>query len=173
MESKIFIDINYASRLPQIVIHHKESDDPRDKLISMLTGDAMPGVRDGYCRIERYPVKGELEISVITPVHPVELVNHIPMIAKAAEDNLAYDTSGMSETYRSIIESECQRLGIGGVHPAEATVIDPDVADELKREAIKKADEWAVENLSTELYRRWRKDIYGQQPRLKSAEKSC
>lgn len=84
------IDINYSSREPQIVIHQKESDDPRDKLISMFIGEAMPGVRDGYCRIERYP---GTEMIVITPLHPVDAIRHIPAIANYAEENASCDTS--------------------------------------------------------------------------------
>lgn len=30
---------------------------------------------------------------------------------------------------------------------------------------LKLADDWAVENLSTELYKKWRKDIFGQERR--------
>lgn len=107
MESKIMIDINYASRDPQIVIHQKESDDPRDKLVSMLTGHAMPGVRDGYCRIERYP---GTEMIVITPLHPVDAIKHIPTIAKFAEENAACDTSEVPARLREIIDSEYKRL---------------------------------------------------------------
>lgn len=166
MESKIFIDINYASRLPQIVINYRMSEDPRDKLVAMLTGEAMPGVRDGYCRIERYPGPAPIdEIAVITPVHPVELIKYIPLIAELAEGNASCDTSKVPEIYRGIIEGEYRRLKIGGVEPAEGTVLDPAVAAELQREATKKADDWAAHNLSPDIYIKWRKDIYGQEPR--------
>lgn len=173
MESKIFIDINYSSRDPQIVIHSKESDDPRDKLVSMLTGHSMPGVRDGYCRIERYPgpAKEGVDIAVITPVHPIELIKHIPEIARLALNNASCDTSKVPETYREIIEGECRRLNINGVAPAEGpTVLDPKVAEGIKHEAIKKVDDWAVENLSPDVYKKWRKDIYGIIPGLKPSQ---
>lgn len=144
MESKIMIDINYASRDPQIVIHFKESDDPRDKLVSMLTGHAMPGVRDGYCRIERYPGPKDAEIAVITPVHPTALIQHIPMIVNAAENNATCDTSGVAETYRSIIESESHRLRIGGV--------DPELTYAAALEMVNDA---SSEKLPADLHKKW------------------
>lgn len=118
MQSKIWIDINYLSRTPQIMVDYKESNDPRDKLISMLTGEAMPGVRDGYCRIERYTeLNGETKV-VITPIHPVDLIKHIPTIALLAESNAACDTSAVPDILRTVIESEYKRLRIGGVEKA-------------------------------------------------------
>ena len=105
MESKILIDINYASREPQIVISQSDSDDPRDKLVSMFAGQAMPGVRDGYCKIERYAEGNGTKI-VITPVHPVDLIKHIPTIAKFAEENAASDTSSVPAELKKIIEGE-------------------------------------------------------------------
>lgn len=112
------IDINYASRDPQIVIRQKESDDPRDKLVSMFTGQSMPGVRDGYCKIERFAeTNGETNVT-ITPVHPVDLIKHIPTIALLAESNGSIDTRAVPETYRGIIETECRRIGVGGEEPA-------------------------------------------------------
>ena len=132
------IDINYASRDPQIVIQQKESDDPRDKLISMFTGQSMPGVRDGYCRIERYAeVNGEVKV-VITPVHPVELINHIPLIAKFAEENAACDTSGVAERYLKIIQQEGARIKV-----------------EIDGSKMKRADDWLKDNLPHPLYKRW------------------
>jgi hypothetical protein len=144
MESKILIDINYASREPQIVIHVKESDDPRDKLISMFTGQAMPGVRDGYCRIERYPNQ---DMVVITPVHPVDLIKHIPTIAKFAEENAASDTSSVPDKLREIIAGEYDRLG-GTTDTA----------------TLKKADDWAQLNLPHDLYKKWHQDMFGYPP---------
>ena len=107
MESKILIDINYSSRDPQIVITQKDSDDPRDKLISMFTGHSMPGVRDGYCRIERMPSDG---VVIITPVHPVDMIKHIPLIAEFAEENATCDTSEMPKKYLEILKSELDRV---------------------------------------------------------------
>src|ERR1700677_694150 len=210
MESNIMIDINYASRDPQIIILQKDSNDPRDKLVSMFTGHSMPGVRDGYCQIERYA--GDEKV-VITPVHPVDLINHIPTIAKFAEENVSCDTSGVPEKYRKIIEAEYERLRIGGVgHPAEAAIgiptekwllgemnsmcaesLYPELFDKwesvreelkLRRRALKDdgsnkdepateeniigPDKWAQLNLSPDLYRKWRKDVFGQEYKLKS-----
>lgn len=145
MESKILIDINYASREPQIVIQQGESDDPRDKLVSMFTGHAMPGVREGYCRIERYPEMHGTKV-VITPVHPVDLIKHIPTISKFAEENAACDTSGVPVELRKIIEEEYRRLK-GTDEP----------------EPLKRADEWAVQNLSHDLYQQWKKEVFGQE----------
>lgn len=107
MESKIFIDINYSSREPQIVIHAKDSDDPRDKLVSMLTGQAMPGIRDGFCRIERYANEGMI---VITPVSPVDMIKFIPQIAETAETCKVIDTSDVPQQYREILQSELARV---------------------------------------------------------------
>lgn len=115
MESKIFIDINYASRSPQIVIRQKDSEDPRDKITSMFINESMPGVRDGYCRIERYADDPATYVAIITPVHPVDMINHIQTIAKFAHENAAVDTSKVPEQYRQIIKEEFERLGIGGV----------------------------------------------------------
>lgn len=109
MESKIVIDINYASRSPQIIIHKKESDDARDKLLAMFTGDSMPGVRDGYCRIERY-TEGLYEVVTITPVHPTEMIKHIPGIAKLAEENVFSDTSDVLSQYVEILKKELDRV---------------------------------------------------------------
>jgi hypothetical protein len=211
MESKILIDINYASREPQIVIHQKDSDDPRDKLVSMFTGGSMPGVRDGYCRIERYPeMNGDAKV-VITPVHPEELVNHIPTIAKLAEENNSYNTAEVFGKYLRIIENEYERLMTGGAHSAEGVYVtsekwilaemnrmceaslDPERFDmwesvreelTLRRGALKKdvsqkyepkskeeiisPDNWAQQNLSHDLYRKWQKDVFGQEYKLKS-----
>lgn len=158
MESKIFIDINYASRDPQIVIHSKESDDPRDKLVSMLTGHSMPGVRDGYCRIERYPgtAKEGVEIAVITPVHPVDLIKHIPQIAELAESNKAHDTSEVPGILRRVIKSEYERLLIGGVEPERADpIVDPELTYEA---ALEMVDHVCVEKLPPDVYKKW-KDI--------------
>lgn len=120
MESKILIDINYASRSPQILIKHKDSEDPRDKLISMFTGESMPGVSDGYCRIERYPkVDGE-DSTVITPIHPVDMIKHLSAIVQLAHDNPVVDTAGVKERYMSFVEAEYIRLRIGGVEKKEA-----------------------------------------------------
>lgn len=112
MESKILIDVNYASKMPQIAIHHvEESEDPRDKLIAMLLGESMPGTSDGYCRIERYPgKKGNAWVSIITPIHPVDMINHIPTIAQFAEENAACDTSGVPAKLKQIIEQEHMRI---------------------------------------------------------------
>ena len=82
MESKIFIDINYASRSPQIVIRQKDSEDPRDRLVGMLLGEAMPGVADGFCHIERYSEQPGTYVAIITPVGPVDMVKYIPQIAE-------------------------------------------------------------------------------------------
>jgi len=103
MESKIMIDINYASREPQIVINEKSSDDPRDKLVSMFTGQAMPGVRDGYCRIERYPSSDGTTQIVITPLHPLDAIGHIPIIAQFAKENATCDTSSVANRIQKII----------------------------------------------------------------------
>lgn len=103
MESKIMIDINYASREPQIVINEKSSDDPRDKLVSMFTGHAMPGVRDGYCRIERYPSSDGTTQIVITPLHPLDAIGHIPIIAQLAKENATCDTSSVANRIQKII----------------------------------------------------------------------
>lgn len=98
MESKIFIDINYASRDPQIVIQRgHDSDDPRDKLITMLVGQAMPGVRDGYCRIERSERNEKVEIAIITPLDPGEAIKHIPAIKEFALSSAVCDTAGYKE----------------------------------------------------------------------------
>lgn len=110
MESKIFIDINYASRAPQIVIRQKDSEDPRDKLIAMLLGEGMPGVSDGYCRIERYSDQQGTCVAVITAISPIDMIKHIPTIAELAHKNAACDMSGVPDTYRSIIEDEYQKL---------------------------------------------------------------
>lgn len=121
MESKILIDINYASHDPQIVIKQQDSDDPRDKLISMFTGQSMPGVRDGYCRIERMPnVTGGSEV-IITPVHPLDMIDHIPTIAKLAEENATCDTSRVPARYREIIKKEYQRIGLSDADPSPAS----------------------------------------------------
>lgn len=134
------IDISYASREPQILIKQQDSDDPRDKLISMLSGQAMPGVRDGYCKIERVPsVTGGSEV-VITPIHPIDMIAHIPAIAIAAEMNPACDTSGVPKHYREIIEREWRRVG-----PA----IPPTIV------ALNEADKWAQSNLPPDLYKKW------------------
>lgn len=105
MESKIFIDINYASREPQIAIIPVDTDDPRDKLVSMFTGHAMPGVKDGFCRIER--VDGRI---IITPIHPLDILKYIPIMRDLAELNPAIDTSGMREFYLEILQSELGRI---------------------------------------------------------------
>ena len=110
MESKIFIDINYSTRSPQITIRQRDSEDTRDKLVAMLVGEAMPGVSDGYCRIERYSDQPGTSVAIITPVHPVDMIKHILTIAKLAHDNAAVDTSGVPDAYRAIIESEYKRL---------------------------------------------------------------
>jgi hypothetical protein len=206
MESKIMIDINYASREPQVVISQRDSEDPRDKLISMFTGGSMPGVREGYCRIERYSELNVESKVVITPVHPVDLIDHIPLIAKFAEENVSCDTSEVPGKYRKVIEDEYERLRIGGVQKAEpselwilgemnvmcAESLDPERFDKwesvreelrLRRRALKKddsdepavgvvnPDKWAQENLSPDLYRKWRKDVFGQEYKLKSEAK--
>lgn len=103
MESKIMIDINYASREPQIVINEKSSDDPRDKLVAMFTGQAMPGVRDGYCRIERYPNSDGSTQIVITPLHPLDAIGHIPLIAQFAKENATCDTSSVAHRIQKMI----------------------------------------------------------------------
>jgi len=111
MESKIFIDINYASRTPQIVVHRGgESDDPRDKLIDMLLGEAMPGVSAGYCLIERYAERDGKTVSVITPVHPTEMISHIPLIAQYAHENKAVDTAKVPKRYEEIITAEYDKI---------------------------------------------------------------
>lgn len=98
MESKILIDINYSTREPQILIRHiADSEDPRDKLISMLTGQAMPGVNDGYCRIERCPSSGNAVTILITPLDPGEAIKHIPMIKQNARQNACIDTNGFNQ----------------------------------------------------------------------------
>lgn len=98
MESKLLIDINYASRDPQIVIQYKESSDPRDKLLAMLSGQAMPGVLDGYCTIERFATENGFEAVIITPLHPGDTIKRIPLIKKLALENLCVDTDGYKET---------------------------------------------------------------------------
>jgi hypothetical protein len=162
MESKIMIDINYASRDPQIVIHQKDSDDPRDKLVSMFTGHSMPGVRDGYCRIERMPNdNGGTEV-VITPIWPTDLIKHIPLIAKFAHENPASDTAGVPSEYRKIIEGEYARI-----------CVDKDgvpIIGQIQREILKKADEWAVGNLPHDLYKVWHKEMFGFEPRKISSQ---
>lgn len=159
MESKIMIDINYASRSPQIVIRYKDSDDPRDKLVSMLTGEAMPGVRDGYCRIERYPGPNE-EIAVITPIHPVEAIKHIPTIALLAESNGSIDTTQVSVEYRRIIESECKRIRLKDYEKSEiavdAEVPDPIVDLELTyAAALEMVNDASSEKLPADLHKKW------------------
>jgi hypothetical protein len=152
MESKIMIDINYASREPQIVISQNDSDDPRDKLVSMFTGQAMPGVSDGYCRIERYPEGNGTKV-VITPVHPVDMIKHIPTIAKFAEENAPSDVSA---ELRKIIEGEYARI-----------TVDKDgvpIAGQIQREVLKKADDWAVLNLPHDLYKTWHTEMFGYLP---------
>lgn len=99
MESKILIDINYSTREPQIVIQHAGGlgDDPRDKLISMLCGQSMPGARDGYCRIERSHSERGIDFIVITPLDPFEAVKHIPEIKRAARENVVIETNGFNQ----------------------------------------------------------------------------
>lgn len=111
----MMIDINYASRDPQIVIRQKESEDPRDKLVSMFTGHSMPGVRDGYCRIERYPdeTNGEMKV-VITPIHPIDMIGHILYIAKLALENNSLNTAVVLDQYEKIIAGEFERLKTKG-----------------------------------------------------------
>lgn len=70
----------------------------------------MPGVRDGYCRIERYADDLDTYVAVITPVGPVHMIDHIPTIAKLAEENAAVDTSKVPERYRKVLESEISRF---------------------------------------------------------------
>lgn len=157
MESKIFIDINYASRDPQIVIHSKESDDPRDKLVSMLTGHSMPGVSDGYCRIERYPGgKDGAEIAVITPINPAKLVQCIPMIVNAAENNAAIDTSGVSETWRSIVECEWNRIRPKG-EKRDEPIVDPGLT---MAAALEMVDHACVEKLPPGVYKIWKDNMF-------------
>jgi len=115
MESKIFVDIDYATRDPRIKIYYKDSEDCRDKLISMITGQSMPGSSDGFCRIERYPNSSATDhgcdgVIVITPVGPVEMIGFITQIRDYAFDNFCIDTSGGRETYKKIIESEYKKL---------------------------------------------------------------
>lgn len=99
MESKILIDISYSTREPQILINHVDSDDPRDKLISMFTGQAMPGVRDGYCRIERSHTGTAGERIAIMPLDPLEVVKHIPTIKQNALENAVIDKSGIKDIF--------------------------------------------------------------------------
>lgn len=97
MESNILIDISYSTREPQIVIKCRESDDPRDKLITMFAGQAMPGVRDGYCRIERSHSQKDVDFIVIVPLDPGEAVKHIPSIRDGALSNAAICRDGFKE----------------------------------------------------------------------------
>jgi len=111
MESKLFIDINSATRTPQIKILRKHSDDSRDTLVGIFAGQAMPGTNDGFCRIERYPGREqEAEIIMITPVSPVEMVKCIRDIRELMEKNIYTDTPDALETYKKIIESEYKKL---------------------------------------------------------------
>ena len=96
--------------MPQVKIQYKSSDDPRDTLIAMLTGESMPGVRDGYCRIERYPGENGFETAVITPIDPVEMVKHIPLIGEYAFNSPVRDTAEVPSRYFKIIEGEYKRL---------------------------------------------------------------
>lgn len=153
MESKILIDINYASREPQIVISQNDSDDPRDKLVSMFTGQAMPGVRDGYCRIERYSEGNGTKV-VITPVHPVDFIKHIPIIAKFAEENASCDTSGVPVELRKIIDAEYHRLRDTDV---PAKLEEPEM---VYAEALEMVDLACVEKLPHDLYKKWKDIMY-------------
>lgn len=110
MESKIFIDVNYATRSPQITMNQKDSDDPRDKLIAMLLGEAMPGVRDGYCRIERYSDQNGVVVAVITPVGPIEMLKYIPDIIRQAEENACIDKADVPKILLALFESHRDRL---------------------------------------------------------------
>lgn len=154
MESKIFIDINYASRDPQIVIHSKESDDPRDKLVSMLTGHSMPGVRDGYCRIERYPgpAKEGSEIAVITPIHPTEAIKHIPQIVELATNNNTYSRDEVKAKYKEILIAEITKIRD---EDEDFAVADPELTYEA---ALEMVDHVCVEKLPPDVYKKW-KDI--------------
>lgn len=104
MESKILIDVCYSTRQPQILIQSKQSDDPRDKLVSMFTGEAMPGVRDGYCRIERTHSNHDIDHIQITPLDPIEAVKHIKAIVRLALENNAIDTTGVRELISKILK---------------------------------------------------------------------
>jgi hypothetical protein len=111
MESNILIDINYATRDPQIVLKYRDSDDPRDKLISMFAGQAMPGVRDGYCRIERSHSQKDIDFIVITPLDPGEAIKHIAAIKKFAINSACINTTGFKERIeRDELEAVDSRL---------------------------------------------------------------
>lgn len=142
------IDINYASRDPQIVIHQSDGDDPRDKLISMFTGEAMPGVRDGYCRIERYPNDEKTgTVVVITPIHPVEMIKHIPLIIQYASENAASDTAAVPETLLAIIEAEHKRLKVEN-------------PEEIFAAALEMIDHVSSVKMPPELHKRWHSIMY-------------
>lgn len=134
MESKILIDINYASREPQVIIQHKESDDPRDKLIAMFAGQAMPGVRDGYCRIERSHSAKDTDFITITPLDPIEAVKHVKAIKRLALENACIDTAGVKEMI------EKQEL-------SENILSEP--------ELLKQLDDMCVQSLSPDAYQKW------------------
>lgn len=93
MESKILIDISYSTREPMIVIQHTFSDDPRDKLINMLIGQAMPGAQNGYCRITRTHSDKGAEYIEIVPLDPIDVIRHIPQIVELAISNSCIDTT--------------------------------------------------------------------------------
>lgn len=110
MESKIFIDIHYASRSPQITIIQKDSDDPRDKLIAMLLGEAMPGIKDGYCQIERYSELNGNTVAVITPINPIDMLKHLSAIIAHAEENACIDKVNVPEILLAFFETHRHRL---------------------------------------------------------------
>lgn len=112
MESKILIDVSYSTRQPQILIQHKYSDDPRDKLVAMFTGEAMPGVRDGYCRIERTHSNHDIDHIQITPLDPIEAVKHIKAIVRLALENNAIDTSDVRELITNVFKEAMTQLNV-------------------------------------------------------------
>lgn len=117
MESKILIDINYSSRDPQILIQYKESEDPRDKLIAMLTGHAMPGVQDGYCRIERSHSHGGTDFIVITPLSPEDALKHIPSIKRFALESNVVDKATAFKAWEGQIVDSMNEMCMASLPP--------------------------------------------------------
>ena len=62
----------------------------------MLAGQAMPGVRDGYCRIERSHSDKDIDYIVITPLDPGAVLKNIPSMVRLALDNKVIDTADFS-----------------------------------------------------------------------------
>ena len=146
MESKVMVNLNWHREVVIAIKHDIPDDvrepdqDVRDRMVHMFLNEAAPQllVRDGFAQVRLvYDDKGH-RFFEIKPIHPIEMPKYIDLINENAGK------------FKTSDEPQMDQLPVAG---------------QQQQQVLKKADDWAVQNLTHDLYKKWHEEMFGFPPR--------